>query len=471
MFCKVSAIVAYAALTAASPIVPSLNEDATKEAHQRDNGATRFRSDVQIKTSDGNCLTIDKLSGDFRANLTPIQVAPCGSKDGQGFDIITAGKHLDQPNSMLVVSTLTQACLNFDPRRAAGNQALLFSCGGRADGGGQATSSQQFAFSGNAGSLTFEPNNAKGKCFTVKGNALDVATCNAGDAGQKFTIGGAGGGGGNNAGSGGGNGQQKPSPATSSPNAGNGGDVTRAPSTTTTTPAGRAGSTPAPTSPARNGGGSNNGGGNSGGGNSGGGNNNGNNGNGSGNSIPNPTTPVPVSRAGGKLQPSAAAEAQERDGGAQRSLSNVQIRAPDGRCLFVDPTAGDFRQNLIPVAAAPCAGTPNERFDVVTRGKHNDGRAGGSLLVSSLMNGCVSVDPRRAAGDTVTMFSCGGRADGGGETNSGQLFKIDTGNAGGGFTLAPLSDDGKVCVVMGGDGRLVTGPCAGNAGQRFEIVQ
>lgn len=29
----------------------------------------------------------------------------------------------------------TQACLNFDPRRAAGNQVNLFSCGGRADGG------------------------------------------------------------------------------------------------------------------------------------------------------------------------------------------------------------------------------------------------------------------------------------------------------------------------------------------------
>lgn len=272
-----------------------------------------------------------------------------------------------------------------------------------------------------------------------------MANCNAGDAGQKFTIGG-GNNDGNGGGNGGGNGQQKPPPATSSPSAGNGGGATRAPSTTT--PAGRAGSSPAPTSPARNGGGSNN-----------------------GNAIPNPTNPVPVSRAGGTLQPSAAAEAQERDDSAQRSFSNVQIRAPDGRCLFVDPTAGDFRQNLIPVAAAPCAGTPNERFDVVTRGKHNDGRAGGSLLVSSLMNGCVSVDPRRAAGDTVTMFSCGGRADGGGETNSGQLFKVDATGADRSFTLAPLSDDGKVCVVLGGNGRLVTGPCAGNAGQRFEIVQ
>ncbi|KAL8371197.1 hypothetical protein RB595_001173 [Gaeumannomyces hyphopodioides] len=448
MFFKLSTVIAYAALTAASPIVPSLNEEATKEAHQRDNGATRFRSDVQIKTSDGNCLTIDKLSGDFRANLTPIQVAPCGSKDGQGFDIITAGKHLDQPNSMLVVSTLTQACFNFDPRRAAGNQALLFSCGGRADGGGQATSSQQFAFAGNAASLTFEPNNAKGTCFTVKGNVLDVANCNAGDAGQKFTVGGAGGVGGNNNNAG--NGQQQPPAATSSSGAGSSRGVTRAPSATTS--AGRAGSSsPAPTSSAGNGGG-----------------NNGTNG--TNKAIPNPTSPVPVSRAGGTLQPSAAAEAQQRDAGAQRAFTGVQIRSADGRCLSVDPTAGDFRQNLIPVAAGACAGAPNERFDVVTAGRHNDGRQGGALLVSSLMNGCVSVDPRRAAGDTVTMFSCGGRADGGGDTNSGQLFAIDSAAARS-FALAPLGENGSVCVVVGSSGRLVTGPCAGNAGQRFEIVQ
>lgn len=36
---------------------------------------------------------------------------------------------------MLIVSTLTQACFNFDPRRKAGDQLVLFSCGGRADGG------------------------------------------------------------------------------------------------------------------------------------------------------------------------------------------------------------------------------------------------------------------------------------------------------------------------------------------------
>ena len=93
------------------------------------------RANPPAQTSDGRCLFVDELSGDFRANLTPIQVATCGATDGQGWDVITSGKHNDAANSMLIVSTLTQACFNFDPRRPAGNQVLLFSCGGRADGG------------------------------------------------------------------------------------------------------------------------------------------------------------------------------------------------------------------------------------------------------------------------------------------------------------------------------------------------
>jgi len=67
--------------------------------------------------------------------LTPVQVADCGATDGQGWDVITAGEHIRGDNVMLIVSTLTQACFNFDPRRKAGNQVVLFSCGGRADGG------------------------------------------------------------------------------------------------------------------------------------------------------------------------------------------------------------------------------------------------------------------------------------------------------------------------------------------------
>lgn len=138
---SLSHLLAWAAVASAGPFHPraviSLNEAATAEAHRRDNSATRAFSNVQIRTSDGRCLFVNKLSGDFRANLTPIQVVTCGSTDGHGWDIITKGAHISGTNGMLIVSTLTQACFNFDPRRAAGNQVLLFSCGGRADGGMQ----------------------------------------------------------------------------------------------------------------------------------------------------------------------------------------------------------------------------------------------------------------------------------------------------------------------------------------------
>jgi len=139
MLSTFSSLLAWAAVVVANPFVPravtSLNEEATAEAQRRDDSATRAFSNVQIKTSDGRCLFVDKFSGDFRVNLTPIQVATCGSTQGQGWDIITKGTHISGSNVMLIVSTLTQACFNFDPRRAAGNQVLLFSCGGRADGG------------------------------------------------------------------------------------------------------------------------------------------------------------------------------------------------------------------------------------------------------------------------------------------------------------------------------------------------
>jgi hypothetical protein len=139
---------------------------------------------------------VDKLSGDFRENLTPIQVGACGSTGGQGWDIITSGKHINVAQSMLIVSTLTEACANFDPRRAAGNQVNLFSCGGRGDGGGAVTNSQLFSFKGTgAGSQALQPENAAGSCFTVRGSVVDIAACNPADAQQSFTLVGSGTGG------------------------------------------------------------------------------------------------------------------------------------------------------------------------------------------------------------------------------------------------------------------------------------
>jgi hypothetical protein len=87
-------------------VVDKLDEAATAEAHVRDDTATRAFAGIEIKTSDGRCAFVDELSGDFRANLLPIQVATCDGSEGQKWDIITAGKHNDQPGTMLVVSTL-----------------------------------------------------------------------------------------------------------------------------------------------------------------------------------------------------------------------------------------------------------------------------------------------------------------------------------------------------------------------------
>jgi hypothetical protein len=86
-----------------------------------------------------------------------------------------------------VVSSLTQGCLNFDPRRAAGDQVVLFSCGGRADGEGLVTESQLFGFEGGS-SITLSPLNDKATCLAPNGAKLDSAACAAGDATQSFSI-------------------------------------------------------------------------------------------------------------------------------------------------------------------------------------------------------------------------------------------------------------------------------------------
>ncbi|KAI0129134.1 hypothetical protein BJ170DRAFT_682918 [Xylariales sp. AK1849] len=422
-------ITAFSVYAAASPVaisraVSELNQAAFDEAQQRDGTATRALSNAQIKTSDGRCLFVDELSGDFRANLTPIQVADCGATDGQGWDVITSGKHNNAANSMLVVNTLTNACFNFDPRRAAGNQVLLFSCGGRADGGGDVTDSQLFPFSGTSNPVSFSPENQAGSCFTVKGNALDIASCATSDPTQTFSFGA---GAAEDAGD---------STASVTPVASI--TITTTDSTTSTTSdtvtsVASATSTAAATEVATGG-------------------------------IPNPTDPVPVSRAGTTLQPSAVAESQQRDQTATREFTSVSIQAPNGQCLFVDPTAGDFRENLIPVSLVTCAGTPNEKFDVITAGKHNNAQ-NAALIVSSLTNGCITQDSRRPAGDTVTIFSCGGRADGEGETNNGQLVPFTGGSS---LVLAPLSESNATCIVPG-NGRLDSAPCANDGSQVFKI--
>lgn len=111
IFSLCTVLACLSALAAAGPTrfrraVTELDQEAFEEAHRRDGTATRAFSNVRIRTSDGQCLFVDKLSGDFRANLTPVQVAECGSTDGQGWDVITAGVHNKVDGTALIVSTL-----------------------------------------------------------------------------------------------------------------------------------------------------------------------------------------------------------------------------------------------------------------------------------------------------------------------------------------------------------------------------
>ncbi|PNP39960.1 hypothetical protein TGAMA5MH_08226 [Trichoderma gamsii] len=618
MYSKATLTLLFAALAAAGPIsrreVASLDPAATAEAHQRDATATRAFSNVQIKTSDGKCLSVDPLSGDFRANLTPIQITDCGSAQGQGWDVITSGVHNDQKGEALIVSTLTQACFNFDPRRAAGNQVLLFSCGGRADGGGSVTNSQLFAFTGGNGPLSLTPENDATKCLVPKGNLVDIADCSASDATQKFTIGGSAGDSGsssNNTASAAATSAVATSAAAGSTAAETQASATSASATsaavtsvaavtdaadaaaattltvlatsvhtviscaptvtncparsnqtaiaslpesakttvvvtdtvvlatticpvaqassissslqaahssglitgstiTATTPAQAAASTTAAAAATTSGAAS------AATGAAPGGDENAqcsapkivtvsevvtvtagqesasataaavtsagvanNAGVGSSQTTAaavsqpaitgNPTTPVPVSGAGGTLNPTAAAEANPFDTTAERPVQSVNVRAADGRCLSVNPTAGDFRENLIPIAMVACnQEDQSQKFDIVTKGIHNDGTAGEALIVSVLTNGCVNFDPRRAANDQVIMFACGGRADGSGKTTTSQLFPFKNGDTN--IILTPASATNQTCLIAGAD-RVEAANCDNQKDQVFQLAE
>lgn len=70
-----------------------------------------------------------------------------------------------------------------------GDTVIMFSCGGRADGGGTVTTSQLFSFDGEETTLALEPENGVGVCLDVDGaGRVDSAPC-SGDASQLFMIG------------------------------------------------------------------------------------------------------------------------------------------------------------------------------------------------------------------------------------------------------------------------------------------
>lgn len=421
-----------------------IDEKATEEAQQRDNTATRAFTASEIKTADGRCLSVDPLGGDFRQNLIPIQVLTCDGSDNQKWDVITAGKHNNQPGNALIVSSSINGCLNFDPRRAAGNQVILFSCGGRADGGGQTTDSQLFPFDGSNGPLALTPKNSQNKiCMTVKGGKLDQGNCNPDSASndQLFTIGGTA--------------AQNPAPPTPPNNSGSSGngngesnESTKSAecqaTVTVTVPA----STVTVTSPATGGAQ--------------------NTGVATASQAPASTTASAARPAGtARLDEAATKEAHVRDDTATRAFSSVQVKTSGGQCLGVDPLAGDFRQNLIPVTIGTCDGSANQKFDVITKGKHNN-VVGAALIVSSLTQGCLNFDDRRADGNKVLLFSCGGRADGGGQVTNSQLFNFNDANKNAAIPLTP--QNAKTSCMVNKNGLLDIAQCDNAGDQLFSFV-
>jgi hypothetical protein len=86
------------------------------------------------------------------------------------------------------------------------------------------------------------------------------------------------------------------------------------------------------------------------------------------------------------------------------------------------------------------------------------------------MNGCISFDGRRAVGDTVTVFSCGGRGAGEGETQAAQLFPFPgTGAGGKSLVFAPIGERGNICLIAK-NGKIDSAGCTNDASQVFTIV-
>ncbi|KAJ6461982.1 hypothetical protein DFH09DRAFT_1001453 [Mycena vulgaris] len=431
----------------------TLNAAATAEAQKFDATAKRAFTATTITTSDGKCLSVNPFSGDFRENLTPVTALACDGSKNQTWDVITSGLHNNVKGQALIVSSLTNACLNFDPRRAAGNQVLLFSCGGRADGEGQVADSQLFAFSGAAGPQALTPQNGKNAvCLTIKGNALDQTACSAATASgaELFTFGG-----------------KAAAPPTATTVAATTSTTASpaatdcVPVTVTKTVTVTASETPASTIAAVE-----------------------------TTSAAEVTTSsaaqaatttaaqaattaasatIKVSGAGGVLNPTAVAEAQKKDLTATRAATGVEIKSSTGDCLSVDETAGDFRENLIPIAVKACDGSAGQKFDLITKGVHND-QAGKTLIVSSLTNGCLNFDDRRAAGDQVIMFSCGGRGDGSGGVQSAQLFPFSAATLTAPTALTPSNSKGDCFVNNSGRlGNVACDPTKPSANQLFTI--
>ncbi|KAJ3984638.1 hypothetical protein F5890DRAFT_1553880 [Lentinula detonsa] len=94
--------------------------------------------------------------------------------------------HVDGPRDMLLTGHNPPFPSDFVQERKGsaliskwrdGNQVILFSCGGRADGSGSVTNSQLLTSTGNSTTIPLLPTNQADTCLFDNNGNLDVTSC------------------------------------------------------------------------------------------------------------------------------------------------------------------------------------------------------------------------------------------------------------------------------------------------------
>jgi hypothetical protein len=154
----------------------SLGLGAAAQALQRDDTAIRAFSKVGIRTPQREYLVAGAYSEEERP---PVRVSECSTCHVDRWDVITSGKHNDWPGYALIVDTVTQKCLTFDPERGNGRNVYMAPCGGNADGSGGVLTSQLFAYEGHPAVTMLQPLNGQqnGQCLAPWDGYLAVGSC------------------------------------------------------------------------------------------------------------------------------------------------------------------------------------------------------------------------------------------------------------------------------------------------------
>ncbi|KAF9454939.1 hypothetical protein P691DRAFT_4272 [Macrolepiota fuliginosa MF-IS2] len=164
------------------------------------------------------------------------------------------------------------------------------------------------------------------------------------------------------------------------------------------------------------------------------------------------------------------------DATATRAATKAQIRsaASPGTCFDVsDFHAGDFRFDLVPLALKTCdSNIDGQKFDLVTRGEHNDVPDGSRIIMlSSQQLTCIDRRGNKNDRNRPGLFACGGRAAGDGETTPDQQFFFNTNSTpsqlskGVGFPVVNTAVNngigtGNTCLTFNTDGFVSNAPCS-----------